>query len=134
MRIEAMASKGHILLVDDDEELRQTLAEQLKHAGYQVTEAGNGDLGQFSALLADFDLILSDVRMPFVDGIAMSKFIQERSHTPVILMTGHLDDNIRKRAAEIRAGALLTKPFRIKDLLEAVAAVLQKSKPKPHAA
>ncbi|HEY8280703.1 MAG TPA: response regulator [Bdellovibrionota bacterium] len=123
-----MSVGSKILLVEDDQPLRQSIAKLLESHGYSVSQAGNGDVGQFMTLLSDYDLVISDILMPEIDGIAMTKFIRQRTSTPIILITGLKGKEMEERAKEAQADLFLTKPFDGDDLLEAVEKVLQKKR------
>jgi DNA-binding response OmpR family regulator len=115
-----------ILLVEDDEALRSSFARFLEHSGYAVTQAGNGDMGQFMTMLSDYDLIISDVNMPEVDGIAMTKFIKSRGNTPILLMTGLAGEEVINKARDAHADMFITKPFESSQLLKCVEQLLSK--------
>jgi two-component system response regulator AtoC len=113
-----------ILLIDDDPELRQTLAEVLKDAGHAVTEAGDGR--KAAALLADtiFDVILSDVHLPGIDGPGLLQIVRKTSPlTDFILMTAFAD--VGQAVAALKDGATdyLTKPFDLDQLLHHIARI-----------
>jgi len=104
-----------VLLADDDCEVRRILAEAFRKRGVQITEASSDD-GLLDELRAHaFDLIVSDVRMPGMTGIAALR-VMERHDTPVILITAFGDEETRSEAASLGA-TLFSKPFDIDELL-----------------
>src|ERR1044072_6826761 len=95
-----------ILVVDDDACMRQVLATCLCGFGYSVDLARDGEGGLELAHGQHTDLILSDVEMPFVNGISLCEQLKNdpgRCHLPVVLMTGRMTPDVRLRAE--RAGA-----------------------------
>jgi excisionase family DNA binding protein len=104
-----------VLVVDDDERLREFVRVNLEMDGYEVREAANADEGL--AALEDEqapDLILLDVMMPGMDGWEMLRRVQERHGVgtiPVIMFSGKVEDDTAERAAEHGAQAFLGKPF-----------------------
>lgn len=119
-----------IVVAEDDDEMRRVLVQSLRHDGYQVEEAEDGDdlLARLMLPESDagepFDLIVSDVRMPGIGGIdLLETFRSTEDATPVILMTAFADDVTRLRAEQLGA-MLFDKPFDIDELRIAAAALL----------
>jgi len=122
---------GHerILLVDDDAALLKVGRDVLEHLGYTVepvlspTEA----LQKFSARPDHFDLIVTDMTMPKMTGVTLSKRAKEiRKNIPVILCTGHSDLVYEENAEETGVNAYLMKPIHIKDIAKTVRVVLDR--------
>jgi DNA-binding response OmpR family regulator len=126
-----MSMKGHILLVEDDDGWRQTLAQALQEEGYQVTQASDGRqaialLNQASSEEAVYDLVLTDIVMGDVNGVDVTRAARSQPALPeVILLTGY--GSMETAIAAIRAGAFdyLIKPCRTSTLLEQVASAIQ---------
>ena len=123
------ASNGHetILLVEDNDVVRQTVAAQLASLGYRVVEAADGDLA--AAILEreqHIDLMFSDVVMPGnLDGYALAEFAQERHpEVKVLLTSGFPGDRFRGRERGAVGPALLPKPYRREELAQAIRAAL----------
>ncbi len=117
-----------ILIVDDDDQLRQTIKMVLKLRGYDAMEADNGVSALEIAKSEVPDLIISDINMPGQDGLSALKKIREDPVTatvPMILMTGEMDSNMR-RVMEMGADDFLTKPFAMPALLNAIEARIRK--------
>jgi DNA-binding response OmpR family regulator len=129
---------ARVMVVDDDEGLLELLAFALRNEGHEVIEVRDG--GRLLEELAseprshrgvDADLILSDIRMPGMSGLAMLKQLRAVHWTkPVILMTAFVDDETRARAARLGA-SVLDKPFTLQALCAAVDAALLASRVKP---
>jgi len=116
-----------ILIVDDDDQLRQTIKMVLKLRGYDAMEADNGTTALEIARAQVPDLIISDINMPGEDGLSALKKIRRDPVTatiPMILMTGEMDSNMR-RVMEMGADDFLTKPFAMPALLNAIEARIQ---------
>jgi len=117
-----------ILLIDDDELVRVTVARFLTDAGHQVTLAGNGADGLDKFGRAPFDLVITDIIMPEQEGIeTIIKLRQRKERIPVIAISGggrqrNLD--FLNAAREFGADATLSKPFTGPELLAAVDAAL----------
>ncbi|MDQ1747721.1 MAG: two-component system, NtrC family, response regulator AtoC [Frankiaceae bacterium] len=110
----------HLLLVDDEPGMLETLSDILTSAGYDVTAVNNGDTALEHLLRGGYDLVLMDVRMPGRDGVAV---LTESGAPPppVVLMTAYA---LEERLIEARAGgvhAVLQKPFPAPYLLDVLA-------------
>ncbi len=116
---------GKILLCDDEESLCRSLVRILKSAGHEVVAADG--VGGFARLRQDrFDLILTDIRMPGIDGFGIIAAAREHApQTPVIAMSGSAEIPDAVRAMHAGARDFLIKPFDVKALEEAVSAVLK---------
>jgi DNA-binding NtrC family response regulator len=113
-----------ILLIDDEPELRETLSEVLKEAGHAITEVGDGREAAGLLQTRSFDVILSDVRLPGVDGLTLLRIIRrEAPLTDFILMTAFAD--VGEAVAALKEGAsdYLTKPFDVEELLHHISRI-----------
>jgi DNA-binding response OmpR family regulator len=122
-----MIPSAHLLVVDDEANLRRTVARILQHAGFEVTTASSGKEGL--ALLAEhaFDLVYMDIRMPDMNGLEALQSIHETyPQLPVILFTGQPDLN--SAVSALRHGALdyLQKPLKPEMLIERAKTALAK--------
>ena len=116
---------GHILIIDDEASLRQTLARILQRAGFEVTTAESGE--QALALIADspFDLVYMDLRMPGIAGLeALKRIHASQPNLPVILFTAQPDTSSAIDALRFGATDYLLKPLRPQVLIERTQAVL----------
>jgi CheY-like chemotaxis protein len=108
---------GRVLLVDDDDVLRKALARALRSHGCEVTEAVSGRKASEFLGLYTFELVLSDVRMPDMDGIELLRVVHERdADLPVLLITGAPDLETAMKAVEYGAFAYLQKPIELAKL------------------
>ncbi|HEX9351149.1 MAG TPA: response regulator [Gaiellaceae bacterium] len=110
-----------ILIVDDDDRLREFVRVNLEMEGYAVREASNATEGLAALEDEPPDLILLDVMMPQVDGWEMLRRVQERHGVgtiPVIMFSGKVDDESLKRATSRGAQGFIGKPFNPQDLID----------------
>jgi excisionase family DNA binding protein len=110
-----------ILIVDDDDRLREFVRVNLEMEGYAVREASNATEGLAALEDEPPDLILLDVMMPEVDGWEMLRRVQERHGVgtiPVIMFSGKVDDEALKRATSRGAQGFIGKPFNPQDLID----------------
>ena len=110
-----------ILIVEDDDFLRASLLENLKLAGYEAKCASDGAQARQLLSLEPFDAVLSDLKMPNVNGLQLLFWTKEHQPLPFILMTGFPDLAESLDAEKSGAVALLIKPFKSANLLEALA-------------
>ena len=120
---------ANILTVDDSASIRMTTKIALTNAGYQVTEAVDGADGLAKAKSAPFDLIVTDLNMPNMNGLEMIEALrQSPAHTgvPIIFLTTESDADMKARAKAAGATGLVTKPFDPENLVKIVRKVLGK--------
>ena len=113
-----------IVVVDDDIDLRNTLVSNLKEFGFKVFVAEQGLQAKDLIAQNKPDVILSDVRMPYMSGIELLRYIKGISKIPVILMTGFSDVMEAQEAFKIGAAHFLSKPFTRKELFDTLGSVL----------
>jgi excisionase family DNA binding protein len=116
-----------ILIVDDDDRIREFVRVNLEMEGYSVREAGSAEEGLTALELEPPDLILLDVMMPQVDGWEMLRRVQERhgvGSIPVIMFSGKLDEQDLKGAAQRGAQGFIGKPFNPQQLIESTKQLL----------
>lgn len=114
-----------ILIVDDDDLLRGTLADFLREQGYECTPAENVAKARGHLNHDDFQLTISDFNMPLESGLDLLRYVKSRSHqTPFILMSSETDAGLRSKALNLGAIACLAKPFKLHDLLMGVQSAL----------
>jgi signal transduction histidine kinase/ligand-binding sensor domain-containing protein/DNA-binding response OmpR family regulator len=112
------SSHRHVLVVDDDEEIAAYIATELGRY-YKFSTAANGKEGLKELLTHDYDLVISDVMMPEMDGFTMLRMIKTNmniSHLPVIMLTSKADVGNRLEGLERGADAFLAKPFDMDEL------------------
>jgi excisionase family DNA binding protein len=116
-----------VLLVDDDDRMRELVRMELEREGYDVQEAANADDGLASIETRKPELILLDVMMPHVDGWEMLRRVQERygaGAIPVLMFSGQVDEKARRQAASSGARGFIGKPFDLAELVEQAKSVL----------
>ncbi|WP_397449148.1 response regulator [Pseudomonas sp. NA-150] len=121
-----MSKQDHLLVVDDDAEIRQLLSDYLREAGYQVSTAADGKEMQRRLELQVIDLIVLDLMLPGEDGLSLCRDLRATSNTPVIMLTarGTLIDRIV--GLEMGADDYLPKPFDPRELLVRIKVVLRR--------
>ncbi len=120
-----MSITGHILIIDDEATLRQTLARILQQAGFEVTTAENGEQGLSFIQTTNFDLIFMDLRMPGMAGMDALKLIHASyPNLPVILFTAQPDLNSAVEALRNGATDYLLKPLKPQAVIERAQSVL----------
>ena len=116
---------GRILLVEDEDMVRAVAERALTRAGYEVTTASDGDEGlEIVAGGAEFDLIVSDVVMPAMDGPSMAREIRKLAPSlPVLFMSGYAEEQLRNQL-DLANVHFLAKPFSVQQIGDKVGAVL----------
>jgi excisionase family DNA binding protein len=110
-----------VLLVDDDEKVRELVRVNLEFEGYTVREAGSADEGLTAIAEAKPDLVLLDVMMPHVDGWEMLRQIQDQygaGAIPVVMFSGKADEQAQVQATSSGAQAFVGKPFDLQQLID----------------
>lgn len=120
-----MAAK--ILVVDDEKRLVNLLDAYFKQAGFEVVTASNGREAMFAAREEKPDLIVLDLMMPEMDGLEFMRIHRVENNTPVILLTARVEDDDKVIGLELGADDYVTKPFRPRELLARVRAVLRRA-------
>ncbi|MFC0684604.1 MULTISPECIES: response regulator [Sphingomonadaceae] len=116
-----------ILTVDDSSSIRMAIRIALSGAGHTVQEAGDGVQGLASAGNAKFDLIITDLNMPNMNGLEMIREIRKlpvQAGTPIIFLTTESDEGLKQQARAAGATGWLVKPFEPENLLRVVRKVL----------
>ena len=115
-----------ILVVEDELSLQETLAYNLRHQGYEVETAGDGQLALDLARLHRPDLILLDIMLPGMDGFEVCRILRQEMGTPVLMLTARDDEIDRVVGLEVGADDYLTKPFSMRELIARVKAMLRR--------
>ncbi len=121
-----MSSKT-ILVVDDEKRLVALVESYLKQEGYRVVTAHNGKDALTVARRDKPDLIVLDVMMPEMDGYEFMRNHRAENNTPIILLTARVDDEEKVIGLEVGADDYMTKPFRPRELVARVRAVLRRA-------
>ena len=132
--IEAEERTRTVMLVDDDEGVRELLREMLIESGYRVHTADNGRsaLERMQRDSLRVDLLLTDVMMPEMDGAELAEQVSRRwPDTAILFMSGYVERSDPRLEAAYRAGAFLEKPFRLESALTRISEVLAESSQSP---
>ena len=118
----------HILVVDDDPQIRELLEDYLTNNELRVTVASNSQ--QMSSTLAEeaVDLVILDLRLAGEDGMAIARSLRDQSAIPIVMVTGVKDEADRVMGLELGADDYLTKPFSPRELLARIRTVLRRTR------
>ncbi|WP_297736998.1 response regulator transcription factor [uncultured Maricaulis sp.] len=119
----------HILVVDDDDRIRNLLKRFLQERGYRVSTAPNADKALSTLNSLAFDLLVLDVMMPGMDGFELTQAVRERGETPILLLTARGDAEDRIKGLSLGADDYLPKPFEPEELVLRINAILRRAKP-----
>jgi two-component system OmpR family response regulator len=126
-----MGAADHILVVDDDAEIRALLSEYLTRQGFRVTTVSDGR-GMDQAMEDNhFDLVVLDIMLPGEDGIALCRRLRAHSIMPIIMLTARGEEADRIAGLETGADDYLPKPFNPRELLARVNSVLRRARTLP---
>ena len=125
-------SKIHILIVDDDDKIRDLLKQYLKNNNFFVSTAINASDAEEKLKIVKFDLAIIDIMMPGKDGLQLTKEIRDKIDLPIILLTAKGEAEDRVRGLELGAEDYLPKPFEPKELLLRIKNVIKRIKKDKH--
>ncbi len=117
---------AHLLIVDDDERIRDLLKQFLMRSGFLVTSARDAAHARRVLSGLDFDMIVLDVMMPGEDGVSLTRALRETHSTPILLLTAKGETEHRIAGLEAGADDYLSKPFEPKELLLRINAILRR--------
>mgnify|MGYP001293572105 FL=1 len=120
-------SKNHILIVDDDNRIRDLLKDYLSENKYIVSTAENADQAKERLKYLKFDIIILDVMMPGQNGYELTKDIKEQIKVPIILLTAKGEVENRIKGLELGADDYIGKPFEPKELLLRIKNIINKN-------
>ena len=120
-------NKYHILVVDDDDRIRELVKEYLNDNGFIVSTGNNAEEAKIKLGYFQFDLIVLDVMMPGQNGLELTKDIKKNSNMPIILLTAKGEVENRIEGLELGADDYLGKPFEPKELLLRIKNIINKS-------
>ncbi|MBA2648015.1 MAG: response regulator transcription factor [Legionella sp.] len=120
-----------ILIIDDDVELTDLLAQYLEPEGFEVVCVHDGEQGVKNAINYSFDAIVLDVMLPKLNGFEVLKAIREHAQTPVLMLTARGDDVDRIVGLEIGADDYLPKPCNPRELVARLRAILRRTQKTP---
>jgi two-component system OmpR family response regulator len=126
-----MSKRDHILLVDDDAEIRSLLSEYLTREGFQVTAVPDGR--SMDEALEDnrFDIAVLDLMLPGEDGISLCRRLRAGSILPIVMLTARGEEADRITGLETGADDYLAKPFNPRELLARIHSVLRRARTLP---
>jgi len=131
----AQGERRHLLVVDDDDRIRELLKEYLTRAGFRVSAAAGGESARGLLETLDFDLAVLDVMMPGEDGFSLTRWLRERKgaagRTPVLMLTARGLPEDRIEGLKLGADDYLPKPFEPEELLLRIEAILRRSDSRP---
>ena len=120
-----------VLIIEDDSRLSELLKRNLEESNYVVDIANNGDTGKILAMNKNYDIIISDIMLPGINGIDLCKYLKiEKPHTPIIMLTALGETNDKLDGFDAGADDYLVKPFDFREL-EARMKVLLKRNSSP---
>jgi len=122
-----MADEPHLLLVDDERDIRDPLASYLGKNGFRMTKAEDAAAARAILAVHAIDLVLLDIMMPGEDGLSLAGFIRATTNIPVILLTAKAEEMDRILGLEIGTDDYVTKPFSPRELLARIKAVLRRA-------
>jgi len=127
MEPSASETKISVLVVEDDETLREVLATILSRRGYRCESAENGVEAMQKVEETNFDAVVTDIDMPQMDGTALTRNLTQRfPDLPVMIVTGKLDDSYKESAINAGAKEFLEKPFEISEFMMKLQRMLNK--------
>ncbi|HEY2818915.1 MAG TPA: response regulator [Casimicrobiaceae bacterium] len=126
-----MEASDHILIVDDDAEIRRLLSDYLKKQGFDVTAVADGKAMRAALGHVSFDLIVLDLMLPGDDGLVLCRDLRAKSDVPVIMLTARDEATDRIVGLEMGADDYLAKPFNPRELLARIKGVLRRARSLP---
>src|SRR5207249_11780130 len=128
-RAQPYGNAGRVLVVEDDEGIREMLKYNLVTAGFSVHEASDGATGLRTARTSRPDLILLDLMLPGMSGFDFCRALRKSSRVPIIMITAKDAEIDKIVGLELGADDYITKPFSIREVLARVNAVLRRAQP-----
>ncbi len=117
--------RKRILVVDDEPLMRKGLELQLRNAGYEVDCVEDGRQALLLLRERTYDLVVSDIIMPFISGLELLNSLrQERNQTAILLCSSLNSENVVRRAFEIGADGFISKPYHTRELLQHIDSIL----------
>jgi two-component system OmpR family response regulator len=126
-----MNTPDHILVVDDDTEIRSLLRDYLQQQGYRVTAVADGKGLRAAVDTSRPDLIILDLMLPGEDGLTLCRELRARSEVPVIMLTARGEETDRIVGLELGADDYVAKPFSPRELLARIKSVLRRARSLP---
>ncbi len=121
----------HILVVDDDRDIRELLSEYLQKQGYRISVAGDGRAMRAAIAVAMPDLIVLDLMLPGEDGLTLCRELRSQSDVPVLMLTARGEEIDRIVGLEMGADDYLAKPFNPRELVARIKSILRRARALP---
>ena len=121
--------KIRILIIDDDSTFRELASMLLGEAGYAIVTAEDAIEGGKALLAGDFDLVISDINMPYINGLELASLLRTDEKTasiPLILASSRMDPDTISKAVALRAADYMIKPVTLERLLDTVSGVVKR--------
>jgi two-component system phosphate regulon response regulator OmpR len=122
-----MSAGSHILVVDDDDRIRELLKEYLAREGFRVTASAGAIQARKLIETFAFDLLVLDVMMPGEDGMSLARWVRSRGQVPILMLTAKAEAESRIEGLALGADDYLSKPFEPQELSLRIAAILRRS-------
>jgi two-component system OmpR family response regulator len=116
-----------VLVVEDEPDLRASLARALRDDGYAVDDAPDGEEGLYKAENSDYDAVLLDIMLPRIDGWELLRRLRKKKKTPVLMLTARDGVPDRVRGLDTGADDYLVKPFDLSELLARLRALIRRA-------
>ncbi len=126
-----MSAVDHILIVDDDRDIRDLLSEYLQKQGYRTSVAADGRAMRTALGRALPDLIVLDLMLPGEDGLVLCREVRAQSDIPIIILTARGEEVVRIVGLEMGADDYLAKPFSPRELVARIKSILRRSRALP---
>ena len=118
---------AHVLIVDDSRSIRELLASVLRGTGLEVTSADDGQQGLEAARGSNFDLVITDINMPVMNGLELLKALRglpDYAFKPILILTTEFSQDMKAKGKEAGATGWMVKPFDPEKLIEIVRRIL----------
>ncbi|MDD2743757.1 MAG: response regulator [Rhodocyclaceae bacterium] len=125
------APREHLLIVDDDKEIRNLLTDYLEQADYRVTAVGDGKAMRRVLESNRIDLVILDLMLPGEDGLTLCRELRGKTNLPVLMLTARGDEVDRIIGLEMGADDYLAKPFNPRELLARIKSVVRRAQALP---
>ena len=123
-------TKGRVLVVDDEEEIRRAVGRALAARDYEVAMAADGAQALATARSFDPDLVVLDLNLPVLDGLSVARELRATSAVPILILSVREEEADKVAALDLGADDYLTKPFGTDELMARVRALLRRASPK----
>jgi len=121
----------HILVVEDEEPIREVIKKYLQLSGFSVDEAGSGEVA-IAKFKNNYDLVILDLNLPRADGLEVCRAIRKKSKVPIIVVTARSEEMDELKGLEIGADDYIRKPFSPKVLIARVQTMLRRANQEAH--